>query len=135
MPVDRGAHFVSSDVFSDDAPRDLPGGIDPLDDPARSAPRLANGCRDATAAHLYVALGHGFMRLFQGAILFRLNGMVYPPSLGKTRPVLVTANSKLFTAHYAMKPRANGPSGRQRRLFKGPDFIDGLFEPIHGNDL
>jgi hypothetical protein len=31
--------------------------------------------------------------------------------------------------------RANTPPGGRPRLVKGPDFVDGLFEPIHGNDL
>jgi hypothetical protein len=101
MPVDRSPHFIRRHIFSDDAARDLAGGIDPFDDPARSAPRLADGRRHAAAAHLHRTLGHGFMRLFQGAILFRLRGMADPPSLGNTRVALVTGSTGLFTAHYA----------------------------------
>ena len=101
MPVDRGTHLIRRDVFSDDAARNLAGGIDPFDDPAGSAPGLADGRGDAAAAHLQRTLGQGFMRLFQGAILFRLRGMADPPSLGNTRVALVTGATELFTEHYA----------------------------------
>jgi hypothetical protein len=77
-------------------------------------------------------LGHGFMRLFQGAILFRMRGMADPPSLGKRRFAWVTANTELFTAHYGeISP------GRRRagRLFKRSDAVDGLLQPVDRNNL
>jgi hypothetical protein len=101
MPVNRRAYFIRRHVFSNDAARNLAGGIDPFDDPAGSAPGLADGRGDAAAAHLQRTLGQGFMRLFQGAILFRLRGMADPPSLGNTRVALVTGATELFTEHYA----------------------------------
>ena len=113
MPVDGGTHFIRRDIFRDDAARDLAGGIDPFDDPARSAPGLADGRRDAGAAHLQRTLGHGFMRLFQGAILFRSRGMADLTSLGNTSVAWVTSNTRLFTEHYAA-PAAKTP--RNRRL-------------------
>jgi hypothetical protein len=61
MAADRGAHFGGRHVFGHHPPRNLPGCVDPLDDPASAAPRLVNRCGDPAAAHLEVTLDCDFM--------------------------------------------------------------------------
>jgi hypothetical protein len=101
VTVDGGTHFIRGDVFSHDAARNLARGVDPFDDPARATPRLADGRRHAATADLHGTLGHCFVRLFQGAILFRSRGMADLTSLGNTSVAWVTSNTRLFTEHYA----------------------------------
>jgi hypothetical protein len=68
--ADRCPDFVCRHVLRDHAPRNLPGRVDPFDDPASAAPRLLNRRGHTAAAQIRETLTRRFMRLFQDVFLF-----------------------------------------------------------------
>lgn len=149
---DGASHFCCRRMFRDDAAGDLPIAVDPLDDAACAAPRLANRVGHAAAAYHDSAVGRGFMRLFQDTTLPARNGMQTESSIGKTRVWWVTASEASVTADYCREAcaRRRVISGNQPKrtvqpsvrlaapaaaLFELTHAVDRLLDPLDRDDL